>query len=412
MQSERVSAPKAFTVVRLKKGLAIYKQGRSPYWYARAYVPFEGRYNQVISTKTESEREARKIAEDFFIECLIKKRAIGGDLPVGAKPPKDLRYAFASLADEFVTSREKRAGKDLRAQRGATDTRKLVEAKNGLKAFFGKQDITTITTGRIREYLVFAEEQSTKGELSASTRSKHLVTLNLILKAAYEKQLLLTLPILPKQKTVDNPRPWFDQAEYRKLWMTARKLAKEAADVGDESKAKHYEELHDFVVFMVNTFLRPSEWANLRHRHVKEVVDGDTPHISITVADGKTKPRMVYSMPKGLDVYQRVSARTGSNRDNYLFKNQYFNRKTALSKMRADFENLLKAADLEVDGFGKKRTMYSLRHSAIMFRLLLGDNVDYQTLVRNAGTSIDQLHRFYASHLDPVMNLGNLQSFR
>jgi hypothetical protein len=47
-----------------------------------------------------------------------------------------------------------------------------------------------------------------------------------------------------------------------------------------------------------------------------------------------------------------------------------------------------------------------------MFRLLMGDNVDYQTLVKNAGTSIDQLHRFYASHLDPRMNLGNLQSFR
>jgi hypothetical protein len=56
--------------------------------------------------------------------------------------------------------------------------------------------------------------------------------------------------------------------------------------------------------------------------------------------------------------------------------------------------------------------MYSLRHSAIMFRLLLGDNVDYQTLAKNAGISIDQLHRFYASHLDLRVNLGNLQSFK
>ena len=412
MQPTRAApSAKGFTVIRLKKGLAIYKQARSPFWYARAYVPFEGRYNQVISTKTESEREARRLAEAFYVECLIKKRALGGDLPRGAKPPKDLRYAFASLADEFVAARVKQAGNDQRALRGATDLKKLVEAKNGLKAFFGKQDVTSITTARIREYLVFAEEQSKKGELSASTRAKHLVTLNQILKGAYEKQLLVSLPLMPKQKTVDNPRPWFDQDEYRKLWMTARKLGKEAAEKGDDAKARHYEELHDFVVFMVNTFLRPSEWANLRHRHVKEV-DGDNPHISITVADGKTKPRTVYSMPKGLDVYQRVKARTGAHRDHYLFKNQYFNRKTALAKMRADFEALLKEADLEVDGFGKKRTMYSLRHSAIMFRLLLGDNVDYQTLVKNAGTSIDQLHRFYASHLDPVMNLGNLQSFR
>lgn len=401
-----------FTVIKIKKGLAIYKQARSPFWYVRCYMPFEGRYNQVISTKTDSEREARKIAEDFYVECAVKRRALGGNLPSGSKSAKDLRYSFASVTDEFLKEKQRYAGNDPKRLRNHNDLRKLVDAKNGLRAFFGKRDISTITTADIREYLVHAEDQSSKGALSASTRSKHLVTLNLILKSAYEKGLITNLPLMPKQRAVDNPRPWFDSGEYRRLWVKALRISRDAAKEGDGDKAKRFDEVRDFIVFMTNTFLRPSEWANLRHRHIKVHSNGDTPHLEITVSDGKTKPRIVYSMPTAVAVYQRMKQRTGQERDNYLFKNQYFNRKTALAKMRVDFETVLKAADLENDGFGKKRTMYSLRHSAIMFRLLLGDNVDYQTLVKNAGTSIDQLHRFYASHLDPRMNLGNLQSFK
>ncbi|MFN5759899.1 MAG: tyrosine-type recombinase/integrase [Sphingomonadaceae bacterium] len=401
-----------FRVIKIKKGLAVYKQSRSPFWYVRCYMPFGGRYNQVISTKTDSEREARKIAEDFYIECAVKKRALGGDLPSGSKAAKDLRYSFSAVADEFLEDRKRYAGTNPKHLRNYHDMRKLIHAKNGLKAFFAKRDISTIVTADVRDYMVFAEEQSLKGALSASTRSKHLITLNLVMKSAYEKGLIATLPLMPKQRVVDNPRPWFDNKEYRRLWAKALRISKNAEKAGDHDKAKRFAEVHDFIVFMVNTFLRPSEWANLRHRHIKVHSSGETPHLEITVSDGKTKPRVVYSMPTAVEVYQRMKKRTGQERDNYLFKTQYFNRKTALSKMRLDFETVLKAADLETDGFGKKRTMYSLRHSAIMFRLLMGDNVDYQTLVKNAGTSIDQLHRFYASHLDPRMNLGNLQSFK
>lgn len=410
--ASKTAKTSGFSVIKIKKGLAIYKQSRSPFWYVRCYMPFGGRHNQVISTKTDSEREARKIAEDFYVECAVKKRALGGDLPSGSNPAKDIRFSFASVANDFLEDRKRYAGNNAKHLRNYNDIRKLVDAKNGLKAHFIKRDISAITTADIRDYLVHAEDQSSKGSLSASTRSKHLVTLNLILKYAYEKGLITTLPLMPKQRQIDNPRPWFDRREYRRLWVKALRISKNAAKAGDEDKAKRFEEVWDFIVFMTNTFLRPSEWANLRHRHVKVHSSGDTPHLEITVSDGKTKPRMVYSMPTAVVVYERMLARTGQERDNYLFKNQYFNRKTALAKMRSDFETVLKAADLENDGFGKKRTMYSLRHSAIMFRLLLGDNVDYQTLVKNAGTSIDQLHRFYASHLDPRMNLGNLQSFK
>lgn len=80
--------------------------------------------------------------------------------------------------------------------------------------------------------------------------------------------------------------------------------------------------------------------------------------------------------------------------------------------MRDRFEDALREAGLALDEFGHKRTVYSLRHTALMFRLLNGDHVDLLMLARNAGTSVDQLERFYLSHADPAMKVENLHSSR
>lgn len=80
--------------------------------------------------------------------------------------------------------------------------------------------------------------------------------------------------------------------------------------------------------------------------------------------------------------------------------------------MDDSFKALLKECHSEFDEFGNKRTIYSLRHTALMLRLLHGDNVDRLMLARNAGTSVDQFERFYLSHADPAMKVGNLQSYK
>ena len=47
-----------------------------------------------------------------------------------------------------------------------------------------------------------------------------------------------------------------------------------------------------------------------------------------------------------------------------------------------------------------------------MFRILKGDNVDIFLLARNALTSVDQLERFYLSHVESRTKIENLQSMR
>jgi hypothetical protein len=58
------------------------------------------------------------------------------------------------------------------------------------------------------------------------------------------------------------------------------------------------------------------------------------------------------------------------------------------------------------------RTLYSLRHSSIMFRLLYGQAIDTLTLARNARTSPEMIDRFYAAPLQGEMNIDKLQSKR
>jgi hypothetical protein len=64
------------------------------------------------------------------------------------------------------------------------------------------------------------------------------------------------------------------------------------------------------------------------------------------------------------------------------------------------------------DAVGRLRTLYCLRHTSIMFRLLYGQGIDMLTLARNARTSVQMIERFYASALDGEMNVGMLQSRR
>ena len=63
--------------------------------------------------------------------------------------------------------------------------------------------------------------------------------------------------------------------------------------------------------------------------------------------------------------------------------------------------------------FEYTHSLYSLRHTAICMRLTLSKGkVNIYTLAKNAGTSVNQIERFYARYL-PLSGelIKNLQSF-
>jgi len=92
---------------------------------------------------------------------------------------------------------------------------------------------------------------------------------------------------------------------------------------------------------------------------------------------------------------------------------QVANRDHVLAVFNFWLKWILREAGLSLqDAHGQSRTLYSLRHTSITFRLLYGQGIDMLTLARNARTSVDMIENFYASTLSGEMNVSMLQSRR
>ena len=108
------------------------------------------------------------------------------------------------------------------------------------------------------------------------------------------------------------------------------------------------------------------------------------------------------SLPDCVDVYEAIRRRNAAaNDDDFVFLPTYTNRETANRKLQQQFNELLNRMGLKVDpDLGLSHTVYSLRHTAICMRIIRSDaQVNVLTLARNAGTSVDQIERFYAARL-------------
>jgi hypothetical protein len=130
---------------------------------------------------------------------------------------------------------------------------------------------------------------------------------------------------------------------------------------------------------------------------------------------GKTGHRVINTMPAAVSVYGRIKSRNkGSSTDDFIFLPAYKNRSTAKQIVQRQFNALLDRCELKTDRYSKSvHTVYSLRHTAICMRIILSQGkVNIFNLAKNAGTSVDQIERFYARHLPLSKEMAiNLQTF-
>jgi len=176
-------------------------------------------------------------------------------------------------------------------------------------------------------------------------------------------------------------------------------------------------EMRYFIIFMVNTFLRPSDVKPLQNKHIEVVRDRErNRYLRINTPSSKTSNTPIISMAVAVDVYRRLreyqSDKGFGRQDDFVFLPQYSDRSFALEMLRRQFNVVMEYAGMKETAAGQNRTIYSLRHTAIMLRLIKGNNVDLLTLARNARTSVEMIDRFYARHLTAEMNLEKFQSVR
>ncbi|EEB83592.1 putative site-specific recombinase, phage integrase family protein [Roseobacter sp. GAI101] len=386
-------------IKHLRKGLSIYKTERSPYWHARVYISSQKKY-VVRSTKETSRLDAAEVAEEILADLKSKQKN-------NHATAKDQSFEHFAQIYMNMARVQKRGVKNKYAF--SDEAKILLRETDGVISYFGKYDVGKITSGMVRDYLFFLDSRRDK-PLAFSTKAKQCIMIRKVLMVALEDGVIDIIPPMPKQRTKDAPRPTFTDKEYKHLMTTARRIASEG-----KTKVRGVLISHDHVhmwQFIVHSFVRPTETELFALRHCDIVVGGNPTHLELTLF-GKTGHRISATMPFAQGLYQSVRSKSpNAEPTDYVFMSEYQNRTTAVNTARRLFNHVLEESNLRKDMSGNPRTPYSLRHYALQARLRGSKGkVNIYWLAKNAGTSVDQLERFYLKNmaLSPEQ-IRNLQS--
>lgn len=384
----------------------VYRRENSKFWQCSTFL--KGK-NHRMSTKEESLVHAKQVAEDWYLELRGQSRA-------GLLKPREI--TFAKVAQQFqkeysVITLGERSPKWVAGYE--------IRLRLHLLPFFGQMGISQVTAGRIQEYRVMrggeTARQTINGKVigkvkppSRSTIHDEIVALRQVLKTAVRHGWLTHLPDMsPPYKTQGKivHRPWFSPTEYKELYKATREYAK--------TKVGRYkwnaEQLHDFVLFMGNTGLRPDEVNNLQHRDVTISKEEKTGNRILEIeVRGKRGIGFCKSTSGAVPVYERLKSRPKPGPHIRLRKGE--DPPPADLPKGSDlifpgnnikmFNEVLAKSELKFDRDGLPRTAYSLRHTYICLRLMEGADI-YQ-IAKNCRTSVEMIEKFYGAHIKNTLN--------
>ena len=277
-----------------------------------------------------------------------------------------------------------------------------------LLPYFGAMPVAAISQGIVQEYRMrrieaTGDKRNQSGQpapLKAPARStlNHEVTaLRMILKMAHRRGWISGVPDLspPYRASIKiGHRGWFSPAEYKQLYTATRRRAR--APLNPRWR-RACEQLHDYILFMANTGLRPDEARRLEYRDVAIVRDresGDT-ILEIEVR-GKRGVGWCKSTPGAVRPFERLCERNRPQPTNRVFP----------SYQKELFNKILEEEELKFDRDGNRRTAYSLRHTYICLRLMEGADI-YQ-IAKNCRTSVEMIEKHYAVHIKHVLNASEI----
>jgi integrase len=360
--------------------LHVYRRPNSPFWQCSTCI--DG-HNRRVSTKQESLGRAKDFAEDWYLE--LKGKHKRGEVMAG----KPFKLAAARFLDEFevITQGE-------RNQVYVAGHRRRVRLH--LLPFFGDKAVTEITPGLVQDYRIHRMKTSDTPP-ARSTLHQEIVCLRQILKAAERHGWLASIPnISPPYRSSPkiSHRAWFSPAEYKSFYEATRERARNPLNPRWRTAS---ENLHDYVLFMVNTGLRPDEALRLEYRDVAVVTDGDSGERLLEIeVRGKHGVGFCKSMPGAVLPFKRLKDRNDGQPTDRLFP----------SFQRELFNTILDELNLKVDRDGQRRTAYSLRHTYICMRLMEGADI-YQ-IAKNCRTSVEMIENYYASHIKNTLNAASI----
>lgn len=366
----------------------LYQRDDTPFWHCSTFLDGAKRRK---STKEESLSLAKDFAEDWFLTLKGKQR-------VGELKNEKL---FQAAAKQF--EREYEIITD-----GTRSTKWIQGHKDRIRLhllpFFKDFGLSEITGGKVQEYRIDRIKNPRNGKPPAkSTLHDEIVTLRQVLKTAVRHGWLSHVPDLSAPFNLETKvthRAWFTASEYKQLYEATRRRARKPYATHHKWSA---EQLHDFVLFMANTGLRPDEAKLLQFRDVSVIVDeysGD--EILEIEVRGKRGIGWCISMPGAVTPFKRLKKRKRLpegmkySKDAELIKPKPSDL-LFVGDQRKMLNRVLEEIELKFDRDGQARTAYSLRHTYICLRLLEGADI-YQ-IAKNCRTSVEMIEKYYAAHL-------------
>jgi integrase len=419
----------------------LYRRGDSDNWHCSTFL--KGR-NRRKSTKEDSLPRAREIAEDWYLELRGKARI--GHLPEQLEPdvPKRLRPVGRKPASDRIPIGLKRrmtfdeAADQFTAEYGVINQGEVSERwvaghqsrlKAHLRPYFEGKWCDEIDGGSAQAYRLHRMKNGRKGKPPArNTINSEITTLNHVLGTAFREGAVVSLPDLTSPFKASNKvgvRPWFSPSEYKTL---RHATAENARKTKRDEDRWYAEQLHDLVLFQANTGLRPDETKNLQFRDVAMVRDDATGELILEInVRGKRGVGFCKSMPGAVKPFQRLL-----NRPIWTPQGRKPTSKKKLAEWNARerpapetpkptdivfpgsylklFNKILDQTGLKKDRDGKPRTMYSLRHSYISFRL--SEGADVYNIAKNCRTSVEVIQTHYASHIKDLLDAASINTRR
>ena len=403
------------TVPGFPTALKMYKVPASSYWWVR-WFDSETKKRIIKSTKEEEKPPATKFAKEFFYDLLRRK-----DTNQPLTTANTSHHAFEKvcrslLTEETIKANDKNRDKGRPEEtepRSVKDTRWIIE--KDVLPFFRDIALKDITLKKITEYFNTLKDR----KLSGSTRHKHRVTINKIMRHACEQELLDKTPLLPKFKAKSKSKDWFSESQYETLKAGIAQAIKDgvvAKDVTESGKLKGSypitEELRMLCSFMVSSFLRVTDIKFLKHSQIEVKQKGKNRYLLID-ANKKDHEKSIVTLDSAVGIYEDLLEMHKGHTapDDFVWYPTITNRDTAWRSMNTQLNYVLEATKLKTAANGDTRSLGSLRHTCITFAIL-HSYATKDDIAANARTSTKMIDEHYGRHLKPEMIVDRIQSKR
>ena len=394
-------------VKQLHHSAIIYMCEASKYWQFRVF--YDGNQRKRTTKKTD-ENEAKREAKLIYAKMLQDSHS---NPRKQTKPTS--RSTLQVVADALWAKQEAMIAQgELHKEKNKKD--QYIYERH-IKPFFKDYEIKRINNHALELF----KQHLAKSKLAISTQKGYLELTRKLLRQAANMEFIDIAPNMPQMRTDDSSRGYFDENEYTRLWQTAKSMKDKVYEYKNAAgkvyrRTKVTWECYELILFMRNTYVRPTDIKVLRHtdvyliKRLHEASGREVELLELRHRPTKGHSAHIVSNEHAIKHYRAMlNKRIKRGKDDPFDKNEYLfchkleHREYALKGLARQFEVVLRQSGLKKDREGKNRTLYSLRHTGIT--RAIRDGLSYDVVAANARTSTDMIRRFYG-HISSAVEMG------